>query len=139
MRERDGQDWLPITILLLIFAVLVVSSAVRKTITGDELAHLGAGYSYLHTGDFRLNHAHPPLLKELAAVPVMLLGGTFDPKNPDFLAAREDRFGQHIFFESGMDVDTMLFLSRIPTLLLALGLALGFFGSLNAVGRYLKS
>ncbi len=127
MRERDGQDWLPITILLLIFAVLVVSSAVRKTITGDELAHLGAGYSYLHTGDFRLNHAHPPLLKELAAVPVMLLGGTFDPQNPDFLAAREDRFGQHVFFESGMDVDTMLFLSRIPTLLLALGLALLIF------------
>ena len=31
--------------------------------TFDEAAHLAAGYSYLTTGDFRLNHEDPPLIK----------------------------------------------------------------------------
>src|SRR5262245_21639838 len=38
----------------------------------DEGVHLVAGYSYLATHEFRLNPEHPPLLKELAALPIYL-------------------------------------------------------------------
>ena len=40
-----------------------------KSQTADEAVHLGAGYSYLATGDFRLNPEHPPLIKILCALP----------------------------------------------------------------------
>jgi hypothetical protein len=40
--------------------------------TIDEAAHLGAGYSYLVTGDFRLDSEHPPLIKKLQALPLFL-------------------------------------------------------------------
>jgi hypothetical protein len=40
--------------------------------TIDEAVHLAAGYSYLATGDFRLDSEHPPLIKELQAWPLLL-------------------------------------------------------------------
>lgn len=39
--------------------------------TSDETTHLVAGYSYLHTHDYRLNPEHPPLLKKFAALPLL--------------------------------------------------------------------
>ncbi len=41
--------------------------------TTDEAAHLGAGYSYWRTGDYRLNPEHPPLIKLLASLPLLAL------------------------------------------------------------------
>jgi 4-amino-4-deoxy-L-arabinose transferase-like glycosyltransferase len=40
----------------------------------DEPTHLMAGFSYLDTGDFRLNPEHPPLAKMWAALPLALGG-----------------------------------------------------------------
>lgn len=40
--------------------------------TFDEAAHLAAGYGYWTTGEFRLNPEHPPLLKMLWALPLVL-------------------------------------------------------------------
>lgn len=40
--------------------------------TFDEAAHLAAGYGYWTAGEFRLNPEHPPLLKMLWALPLVL-------------------------------------------------------------------
>ena len=40
--------------------------------TVDEATHLAAGYSYLATGNFRLDAEHPPLIKQLQALPIFL-------------------------------------------------------------------
>ena len=40
--------------------------------TFDEGVHLAAGYAYWTTGDFALNREHPPLLKLLWALPLVL-------------------------------------------------------------------
>jgi hypothetical protein len=48
-------------------------SLVGDSVTFDETAHLGAGVSYLETGDFRLNPEHPPLAKMIAAAPLSIL------------------------------------------------------------------
>src|SRR6516225_6580206 len=51
--------------------------------TFDEAVHLTAGYSYLATGDFRLNAEHPPLIKQLCALPVYLWYRVpFEPNAP---------------------------------------------------------
>lgn len=63
----------PQLVLLCTFAcvALFVASGLRvarrSSATLDEVAHIGAGVSYLH-GDLRLNVEHPPLAKALAAL-----------------------------------------------------------------------
>jgi Dolichyl-phosphate-mannose-protein mannosyltransferase len=59
--------------LLTLFVVCGFVSLSLDSATFDETAHLGAGVSYLETGDFRLNPEHPPLVKMIAAAPLALL------------------------------------------------------------------
>ena len=66
-------------ILLLAFLfVFAGGAALRESVTFDEVAHIGAGVSYLQRLDLRLNEEHPPLPKVLAAVPLVLRGARAD-------------------------------------------------------------
>jgi hypothetical protein len=60
-----------VLLLLGAFAVLCMHGLVVDTPTVDEFAHLPAGYYYLKTGDFNLYSRNPPLLKVLAALPLL--------------------------------------------------------------------
>src|SRR5205823_14112522 len=53
-----------------------------KSTTSDEPVHIAAGLSYLETGVFRANPEHPPLLKELSAL-ALLLEGVHWPKSSE--------------------------------------------------------
>ena len=57
--------------------LLLFTSALNDSATFDEVAHIGAGYTYLKYKDSRLNPEHPPLMKDLAALPLMLLNFIF--------------------------------------------------------------
>ena len=87
--------------------------------TSDEGVHLVAGYSYLARGDFRLNPEHPPLVKELAALPVALWYRLpFEP-DPELWGLAEGWFtGMSFLYGSQVPADRILFLSRLPNLLL---------------------
>ena len=61
-------------LLLILMAFLAGGSALRESVTIDEVAHIGAGVSYLQRLDLRLNEEHPPLPKVLAALPLVLRG-----------------------------------------------------------------
>src|SRR5580704_19401033 len=65
-------------LLLLFMAVLAGGAALRESVTVDEVAHIGAGLSYLQRLDLRLNEEHPPLPKILAALPLVLRGTRAD-------------------------------------------------------------
>src|ERR1043165_10217945 len=78
---------------LLVYGALAVSSMRTKSAVIDETAHLPAGYTYLTTRDFRLNPEHPPLAKELAALPLLWL----EPH----LREVSDTWQQHRQFEFG--------------------------------------
>jgi 4-amino-4-deoxy-L-arabinose transferase-like glycosyltransferase len=60
--------------LLVLMAVLAGGAALHESVTVDEVAHIGAGLSYLQRLDLRLNEEHPPLPKVLAALPLVLRG-----------------------------------------------------------------
>ncbi|MGC2464875.1 MAG: glycosyltransferase family 39 protein [Candidatus Acidiferrum sp.] len=69
--------WVPIVLgLLLLFcmAILAGGAARRESITFDEIAHIGAGVSYLQKLDMRMNPEHPPLAKVWSAIPLALRG-----------------------------------------------------------------
>jgi hypothetical protein len=53
-----------------VFAATVISFSRNASPTYDEVAHLPAGYAYLHWDDYRLNPQHPSLVKKLAALPL---------------------------------------------------------------------
>lgn len=63
------------TLAALAFAVLYAAQLclhiVRTSATVDEPVHVLAGYRHLTCADFGFNPEHPPLLKELAALPLL--------------------------------------------------------------------
>ncbi len=103
--------------------------------THDEAVHLTAGYSYLVTHEFRLNPEHPPLLKELAALP--LYAGPHPPFRPDRdlwdrtyrETGEAEKWGisRAFLYHSGASHEELLDLGRLPGLLLG-GLLVGLVG-----------
>lgn len=54
-----------------LFAFQLWFHVVRTSATIDEVPHILAGYRHLQCGDFGINPEHPPLLKMIAAIPLM--------------------------------------------------------------------
>jgi hypothetical protein len=63
--------WMILCLLLGGHALLAVAAARRTSPTVDEVNHLPAGITYWQQGTFALYHHNPPLVKLLAAVPVL--------------------------------------------------------------------
>ena len=111
---------LPAALLALMLALMLGSSWSDSAIM-DELAHVPAGYSYVFLRDYRLNPEHPPLVKMLAALPLVFLRPNFPTNVPSW---RDDINGQWtqgaiFLYEAGNDPDAILRLMRLPMMLLA--------------------
>jgi hypothetical protein len=119
-------------------ALLAGGAARQESVTVDEVAHIGAGVSYLQKLDLRMNEEHPPLAKVLAALPLVLRGvhadyshlsWTFSSKNlNEYLG--EWVFGHWLIMHWNDPYSTVIW-ARMPMLLLTLllGLAIYVFGS----------
>ncbi len=74
MRNRpEWQFRTAVAALVLAMAAVQFTTACGESQTWDEGIHLSSGYSYLKTGDFRMNAEHPPLFKLLAALPLEII------------------------------------------------------------------
>ena len=112
-------------------------SALRESVTFDEVAHIGAGVSYLQRLDLRLNEEHPPLPKLLAALPLAVRGAHADYSHLSWTGSAsffqaflgEWVFG-HWLLMTWNDPVSALAWARLPMLLLtvALGWVLYVFG-----------
>ena len=118
-----------IIVSLLIFVFLIsIFSMKDDSVTMDEVAHLPAGYSYLTQRDMRLNPEHPPLIKDLAAIPLLFIKEIKFPS--EIKEWQEDingqwGFGYNFLYHSGNPVDKMIFWGRIPMILILI--LLGFY------------
>ena len=63
--------WLAVIALLAVQATQIALVVHRESLTFDEDDHIFAGYMMVHTGDYGLNPEHPPLVKLLAALPLL--------------------------------------------------------------------
>lgn len=113
---------------VLLMLVLATISQKQESAIMDEVAHIPAGYSYLTQKDMRLNPEHPPLLKDLSAIPLLFTKGINFPK--DLKSWTTDvngqwDFGFNFLYNSGNNADKIIFWARIPMLLLLI--LLGFF------------
>ena len=97
-RPGDRREWgIPAALAIIMLAQLW-SSVVQLSITSDEIDHLHAGYRYLQCNDFGWNPEHPPLVKMIAAAPLMAMSikdpiprpcGLRNSKNYDFVVGHE--------------------------------------------------
>jgi 4-amino-4-deoxy-L-arabinose transferase-like glycosyltransferase len=113
--------------LLILMAVLAGGAALRESVTVDEVAHIGAGLSYLQRLDLRLNEEHPPLPKVLAALPLVLRGTHADYSHISWTFSQSffpAYLGQWVFGEwvrtKWNDPVSTLAWARVPMLVVAL-------------------
>jgi hypothetical protein len=127
--------------LLVLMAMLAGGSALRESATIDEVAHIGAGVSYLQKLDLRMNFEHPPLAKVLAGLPLVLRGVRADYSHFSWVYSSDDfhsvvgewSFG-HWLLTRWNDARTTVAWARAPMLLLTLGLGLLLYAYASRLG-----
>lgn len=114
--------------------MLVVSllNARNDSAIFDETAHIGAGYSYVTQNEIRLNPEHPPLIKDLAGLPLLFLNLKFDINQPFWTGELPKKWdegqwaaGRDLLYAEGNNPDQIIFWSRFPIILISL--LLGWF------------
>ncbi|MFA4995609.1 MAG: glycosyltransferase family 39 protein [Patescibacteria group bacterium] len=117
-------------IMLMMFLIALFSS---KGIFGDpgdsgivdEIAHIPAGYSYDKYMDYRMNPEHPPLAKALAGLPLALQSGIKGIKDDwSWDGINQWEAGWYMLYEAGNNPAHILLWSRLPMMLLMIGLGL---------------
>ncbi len=122
---------------LTLFGVLAVTSMWNDNANYDERIHLPAGYSYVTRQDMRLNPEHPPLVKDLSGLPLLLMKINFPYQSWGWNTAltvdssrtpawqTDVGFGNDLLYYSGNDAQNMMRYGRIPIILI--GILLGFY------------
>jgi 4-amino-4-deoxy-L-arabinose transferase-like glycosyltransferase len=109
-----------ITVVLVFFALLffiiAVGSVQHDSATDDEPAHIVAGYIKLKYGYFDFYNEQPPLINSLSAFPLLFTNVHLDS------VWQTDKnhwgVGHQFLYTSGNNPDDILFLARIPIILL---------------------
>jgi hypothetical protein len=109
-----------------VYLALAVASLRTQSATFDEGSHLPAGYTYLKLGDHRLNPEHPPLVKALAALPLLFMDVTMKPDDEAWAQRRQWEFGKRFLYRWN-DADRLLFWGRLPVVALGALLAVSVF------------
>lgn len=116
------------------FTVVSVLNAWNDAATYDEVAHIPASYSYVTQHDTRLNPEHPPLIKDLAGLPLLFMDLNFDTSQkfwtgdlPNMWDEGQWAAGRSLLYGSGNDPDKIIFWARIPIILLSILLGLFLF------------
>ncbi len=113
-------------LLFALFAFQLWLHATRTSVTIDEPTHLLAGYRHLVCGDFGINREHPPLLKIVAALPLLPM----QPKDPFGPCGRIEGSSQAVGLDAdgtfvlANGIDRMVIPARIASMLFSLALAL---------------
>jgi hypothetical protein len=126
-------------LLLALMALLAGGAARRESVTIDEVAHIGAGVSYLQKLDMRMNEEHPPLAKVLAAAPLVVRGVRADYSQVSWAFSGSGPFKEilgewvfgHWLIARWNDPVATVFWARMPMLFLTLvlGIVLFLFGA----------
>lgn len=109
-----------VTIMLGGFFALSLSLAWQESTTFDEKAHIGAAYSYVRFGDMRLNPEHPPLLKNLAGIPLLFMDLSFPVDSAEWKQGVNEQWkiGDRLIHKN--NAEWVMFWSRFPMILVAL-------------------
>lgn len=97
---------------LAVYITLCVTSMRSSACTFDEVIHLPPGWVSWKLGDHRMNPDHPPLLRKVAALPLLLMDIAMQPDDHAWLVSRPWEFGKRFLFRWN-DADRLLFWGRL--------------------------
>lgn len=111
-------------LLLAVMAAELALSARQQSQTFDEAVHIYAGYRYWKNSDFGVNPEHPPLVKLLAAIPLLRLPLRTPASLPDADFKMVEYAAGRAFLYSN-DAEKILWRARMAaaTLTICLGIA----------------
>jgi hypothetical protein len=132
--QAKGWHWKKMMVgaILCVGLVLQCIGAWQDSQTTDEAVHLSAGYSYWVTNDHRLNPEHPPLVKMMAAAPLLFVPNiAFSTTMQGWVKNEQWNVGANLVHNSGasgLNAQQIMFLGRLPMIFLwlCLGLLLGW-------------
>ena len=124
-----SKAWVRLIVVGLLAAqsLLVVYAIHRESLTFDEEDHMYAGYRMWTAGDYGLNPEHPPLVKLLAALPVLPQKLWTPPLMGIFFKGEAILGGQQWIAHNDGASQRLVFRMRLATALLALALSLLIF------------
>lgn len=120
---RPPWAWLAAAAGLAAYAALCVASMRWSACTFDEPIHLPPGWVSWTLGDHRMNPDHPPLLRKVAALPLLLMDVHMDTDDHAWRVSRPWEFGKRFLFRWN-DADRLLFWGRL-SMVVWVGCALG--------------
>lgn len=120
MRFKKIFPWCAVAVVAAVSFGLMLNASTGDSGTMDELAHIPAAYGYVSWLDYRLNPEHPPLLKALAAAPLLFIKPHFPTGSS---AWQKDINGQwtmgtQFLYESGNDANQIIRWARLGPMLL---------------------
>ncbi|MEK7169568.1 MAG: phospholipid carrier-dependent glycosyltransferase [Patescibacteria group bacterium] len=128
-----------LVIIVLGSGLLMFDVSRQESATMDELAHIPAGYSYVKYLDYRLNPEHPPLLKVLAALPLLGMDLKFPTDSPKWEKEVNYQWdiGSLFLFNSGNNPDDIVKNARIfPIIITLLTVILIYLWSRELLGKW---
>lgn len=124
-RFSDAFLWSLAVLLALGHALLAVTATAEKCVTADEIAHLAAGHAYNTRGDYRLQPENGNLPQRWAALPLTVAGAPPSPATVESWRRGDVwRYGQQLFYHSGLSTDSMLLAGRAMIALFSAATAL---------------
>ena len=115
--------------LLLVMGIVMALSVHDDTLTTDEGLYIPTGYMYVTERNARIGFEHPPLIRDLAVLPLLFLN--LRPARTFFKTDIRGRLSEAAWnlsdafiYEQPETPDRILFLARLP--MIGLALLLGF-------------
>ncbi|MGA2966618.1 MAG: phospholipid carrier-dependent glycosyltransferase [Terriglobales bacterium] len=116
-----------VAFLLLLLSIELIVPARRQSAAFDEGCHTLAGYRYWTQRDFALNPEHPPLVKLLAAVPLLAMPLQDSTPPPMFFKVSCFVGGKQFLYSN--NADAVLFRARMAAATLTILAALVVFAA----------
>ncbi len=125
---RSRKAYIAVVVALMVVLTCELLFSVRHlSQTWDEGAHLYAGYQHWRARDFGVNPEHPPLVKLVAAAPLLGMHLRQPHPPPSFFLMEEYFGGGQLLY--GNDADALLARARAAASIFTLGLALLVFAA----------
>jgi hypothetical protein len=118
-----------ILVLLIFLFLQLFFSASRNSITWDEDDHIFAGYMSWKHADFGLNPEHPPLVKQMASLPLLKMNLKIPALQDRFFKTEAFLDGKDFLFKN--DANAILFRARMAASIFTLALVLLVFLATN--------
>src|SRR5260370_24774448 len=125
LQSSFNKPWVTITgviILLLVLEGQLLYSVRQESLTWDEGDHIFAGYMSLKHHDFGLNPEHPPLVKMIAAVPLLGMNLHEPQLRNRYFKTEAYLGGRDLIFQN--DHEMVIFRARMAASIFALLVAL---------------